>query len=235
MAHAKSRVKDSNQTINIKSTKLMVLTLKQVLEFPDSEWNNILAGKAINLNIVFSGMYSTATNNRAVKNIGDLELHFRASKPAKAIKTHGDWIVAWQIAVKATRFVFPHRTDELEYSDYITPYFASIEPHSHFKVINLDKAIRKKVGSVNNISLNELGNFCYLETCYLQGHGSGEDSAIPKAKSKAPAKAVEEKWRSEELCWLTHRASTCKYRHVCDNCGGSHRKSMCVQGRSGNA
>ena len=121
----------------------MLLSSRRVPEFPDSEWNSVLSGKAINLDVVFSGMYSTATDNRAIENIGDLELHFGASKPAKTIKTHGDWVIAWRIAFKATHFVFPHRAEELEeYSDYITSYFASItDPDFHFKIINLDKAI----------------------------------------------------------------------------------------------
>jgi hypothetical protein len=182
----------------------MLLSSKYVLEFPDSEWNNVLAGKAINLDVIFSGMYSTATDNRAIENIRDLELHFGASKPAKTIKTHGDWVIAWRIVFRATRFVFPHRTEELEeYSDYITSYFASItDPSFHFKVIDLDKAIQKKVGSVNDVSLHEFGKFRYLETRYLQGHGAGESSTIPKAKSKLITESPEDKWRSDEPCCL---------------------------------
>jgi hypothetical protein len=223
-----------NQTIDIKSTKLMVLTSRRVPEFPDSEWNNVLSGKAVNLDTVFSGMFSTVTDNRAVENVGDLELHFGASKPAKAVKSHGDWVIAWRIAFKATRFIFPHRVAELEdYGDYITSYFASVEPESHFKVLNLDKAIRRKVGSVNDVSLNEFGKFRYLETRYLQGHGAGESSALTKGKSKPALDTAEEKWRSEEACRLwnedrcARRASSCKYRHICEVCAGSHRKSVC--------
>jgi hypothetical protein len=52
-----------NQTIDIKSTKLMVLTSRCVPEFPDSEWNNVLSGKAVNLDTAFSGMFSTVTDN----------------------------------------------------------------------------------------------------------------------------------------------------------------------------
>jgi hypothetical protein len=49
--------------LDIKAMKHIVLESKCVPEFPDSEWNNILAGKAVNLDIVFSGMYSTVTDN----------------------------------------------------------------------------------------------------------------------------------------------------------------------------
>jgi hypothetical protein len=83
-----------NHTINLQTSKCMVLSSKCVPEFPDSEWSNVLARKAVNLDAVFSGMYSTVTDNRAIENIGDLELHFGAAKPAKTVETHGDWVIA---------------------------------------------------------------------------------------------------------------------------------------------
>jgi hypothetical protein len=92
-----------NHVLDLKASKRMVLGAKRVPEFPDSEWNNVLAGKAVNIDAVFSGMYSTITDNRAIENIGDLELHFGATKPAKTVGTHGDWVVAWRIILKATR------------------------------------------------------------------------------------------------------------------------------------
>ena len=119
----------------------------------------------VNLDVVFSGMYSTIMDNRAIENIGDLELHFGATKPAKTMETHRDWVIAWRITFKATCFVFPHHATELEdYKDYITSYFASIHPSTHSKVLNLNRAIRKHIGSVNNVSLNEFSKFHYLET-----------------------------------------------------------------------
>jgi len=144
-----------NHLLDLKSSKRMVLGSKRVPEFPDSEWNNILAGKAVNIDIVFSGMYSTVTDNRAIENIGNLELHFGAAKPAKTVETHGDWVIAWRSVFKATKFIFPHCEAELdEYNDYITSYFASIHPSAHLRVLNLNRAIRKQVGSVNNISMS---------------------------------------------------------------------------------
>jgi len=62
--------------------------------------NNILVGKVANLDVVFSGMYSTIMDNRAIENIGDLKLHFGATKPPKTMQTHGDWVIAWRITFK---------------------------------------------------------------------------------------------------------------------------------------
>jgi hypothetical protein len=224
-----------NHLLDIKSTKRMVLGAKRVPEFPDSEWNNVLAGKAVNLDAVFSGMYSTVTDNRAIENIGDLELHFGANKPSKTVETHGDWVIAWRIAFKATRFVFPHREAELEeYNDYITSYFASVHPGSHWKVLNLDKAIRKHIGSVNNISLNDFGKFRYLETRHLHGHGAGESSTHAKERANQKESTnPSASWRKSDPCRLwnegkcKHHVSACKFRHVCERCRGPHCKTSC--------
>ena len=86
-----------NHSLDYKLTKLKILGAKRVPKFPDMEWNNILAGKTVNLNVVFTGMYSTDTDSRTIENLGELELHFGAAKPAKSVKTHGDWVIAWRI------------------------------------------------------------------------------------------------------------------------------------------
>ena len=52
-----------NHALDFKLTKLKVLSTKRVPEFPDMEWNNILAGKSVNLDAVFTGMYSTTTDS----------------------------------------------------------------------------------------------------------------------------------------------------------------------------
>src|ERR1700722_13830976 len=65
-----------NHALDLKLTKLKILRAKRVPEFPDMEWNNILAGKTVNFNVVFTGMYSTDTDSRTIENLGELELHF---------------------------------------------------------------------------------------------------------------------------------------------------------------
>src|SRR6267154_6094008 len=156
-------------------------------------------------------------DSKTIENLEDLELHFRVAKLAKSVETHRDWIIAWRTAVTATKFVFPHRVRELEeYSDYISLYFASVQPAGHSKIFNLDKAIRKCVGSVNDVSLNEFGKFCYLETRYLHGHGAGESSASPKEKVNDKSGA-RNNWRKSEPCCLWNEGKcnkqvlSCKY------------------------
>jgi hypothetical protein len=222
-----------NHVLDLKASKCRVLRAKHVPEFPDSKWNNVLVGKVVNIDVIFSGMYSTVTDNRAIENIRELKLHFGASKPTKTVETHGDWVVTWRIVFKATRFIFPHQETELkEYNNYITSYFASMHPSAHLKVLNLNRAIQKHVSSVNNVSLNEFSKFCYLKTHHLQGHGAGKSSAFSKEKTKQ-RDASDLMWRKSDPCHLwndgkcNHQASTCKFRHICELCWGPHRKGSC--------
>ena len=226
-----------NHALDFKLTKLKVLSAKRVPEFPDMEWNNVLAGKSVNLDAVFTGMYSTATDSRTIENLGDLELHFGADKPAKSVETHGDWVIAWRITVRAIKFIFPHREKELEeYTEYISSYFASLHSGAHWKIFELDKAIRKRAGSVNDVSLNEFSKFRYLETRYLHGHGTGESGTKPKQKASEKS-GTASNWRQTDPCRLWNdgkcekKASSCKYRHICENCRGPHCKADCPRGK----
>ena len=101
-----------------------------------------------------------ATDSRTIENLRELKLHFGANKPAKSVETHRDWVIAWRIAFRTTKFIFPHQEKKLEeYTEYISSYFPSLHSTAHWKVFKLDKAIRKCVGSVNDVSLNEFSKF----------------------------------------------------------------------------
>ena len=131
-----------NYTADLKYAKWSLLSSKFVPDFPDAEWNNILSGKSVNLDSVFSRSLSTATNNRTVETLGEFKLLFGATKPSKTVETHGDWVTAWGPTSRATRFAFPHRERELDaYRDYITGYFAATHPKFHWKILELDKSI----------------------------------------------------------------------------------------------
>ncbi|KAF8235394.1 hypothetical protein L208DRAFT_1257250 [Tricholoma matsutake] len=59
------------------------------------------------------------------------------------VKTHGDWVIAWEALVDATLFIFKHRKLELQlYGRHIQHFFAS-QLHSH--IINYDRAVQIRV------------------------------------------------------------------------------------------
>ena len=63
-------------TIDPKGMKRSLVNSPSCPEFPDSEWTNILAGRAVNLDAVLSGYYSTSNNDEQVESIGDVEIKF---------------------------------------------------------------------------------------------------------------------------------------------------------------
>ena len=214
-----------------KLTKWSLLNDEDVPEFPDSEWTNVLSGKAINLDVVFSGTLSTVTDNKTVETLGEFELLFGAAKPSKTVETHGDWVTAWGAASRAIKFAFPHRADELEaYREYITQYFAALHPKAHPAVFNLDRAIRKYVGSVRNCELHHVGQFRHFETRFLHSCGVGAGGTAP---SNDVVGSKKNDFRINEPCHLWNsnacpqQASSCCYKHLCEVCGGKHRKPEC--------
>ena len=66
----------------------------------------------------------------------------------------GEWTSTWNATVKATKFAFPHRENELrEYGEYIEGHFSAKVPSSHRRIILYDIAIRNEVGGGQNTLL----------------------------------------------------------------------------------
>jgi hypothetical protein len=216
-----------NHTADIKHALWSLLGSRSVLPFPKSEWKNVLVGTAVNLDAVFTGSFSTISDDKTTAALGSFELAFGSSKPSKTVQTHGDWVIAWNATSAATRFVYPHRANELEqYTQYLIQFFGAFPPSCHGKVINLDKAIRKYCGEVRNIELSEFGRFRHLEARYLQSDGLGASTGHAQKEKMEPRRSPEScrQW-NDGICH--RRASECRYRHVCSGCGGRHRKSEC--------
>ena len=96
----------ANYTLNIKLTKAHLLNLGSAPEFLDSEWRSILSGLAVNLNIVFSGRYSTKQDPKITHKIGDFTILTQETMTSKAVKTARDWFITWNQAVATTVFTF---------------------------------------------------------------------------------------------------------------------------------
>jgi hypothetical protein len=63
-------------TINPKATKRSLVNEPDCPEFPDSEWKNVISGRAVNLDAVLSGQLSTTHDDLKVEKFGDLEITF---------------------------------------------------------------------------------------------------------------------------------------------------------------
>ena len=106
---------------------------KPIPQFPQAEWLSLLSGNAVDLDHVFSNIYTVSHSVNDVVELGkNIELLHGSSAPAKTVKTHGDWVIAWDCLVDATLFVFKHRRQELQaYGKHIQRYFASLPSQFH--------------------------------------------------------------------------------------------------------
>ncbi|KAH6876461.1 hypothetical protein BKA70DRAFT_1349141 [Coprinopsis sp. MPI-PUGE-AT-0042] len=104
--------------------------------FPSSEWDNIIRGKAVNLDVVLSSTFHLVAVKENVGRIGDRSISLGTTEPARKVANHGDWTIAWNRASAAVTFAFPHRQKELRaYGEFIQGEFSARVPEAHARVI----------------------------------------------------------------------------------------------------
>ncbi|KAI9063201.1 hypothetical protein FKP32DRAFT_1572511 [Trametes sanguinea] len=202
-------------------------------EFPDSEWSNVLLGRAVDLDHVFAGQYTSAIDDKISEKIGDLELRYKPPVPAKRIRSFGDWVFAWGRATSAIAFAFPHRRAELvSYGEHIIALFGALAEPLHGRVLDYDRAVRKRVGSARRFLLTDFGDFADLKIQYLDSGGAnvfkaestGSSSGGPRVNSRRQKEACRN-WNRGEC---HYKASECRYRHVCSFCSAEgHSRPQC--------
>jgi hypothetical protein len=140
----------NNFSRDIKKAQSSLLNCnKSIPHFPQAEWLNLLSGNSIDLDHVFSNI-CTISHNTTVK----------------TVKTHEDWVIAWNCTVDAT--LFKHRKQELQtYRKHIQCYFASLSPLFHSRVISYDKAVRIKAAQRRDIELSYFSEFADLQLQWI--------------------------------------------------------------------
>ena len=215
--------------VDPKGTKRSLINSPTCPEFPDSEWTNILAGRAVNLDAVLTGYYSTSNNDERIESIGDLDIKFGTVAPTKIVSSAGEWTIAWNRACRATSMAFPHRAGELaDYAEYIIALFAATDILFHDRVILFDKAVRRRVGSRRDLELTHFDKFADLRTAHMDSIGAAvvRRSPIPKVSSTSRKKQEACNRWNEGLCLLD--GSQCRRLHVCNKCSkGGHKASDC--------
>ncbi|EIW51630.1 uncharacterized protein TRAVEDRAFT_137181 [Trametes versicolor FP-101664 SS1] len=209
-------------------------------EFPEAEWANVLTGRAIDLDHVFAGRYTPGSEEKVSERIGELELSYRAPVPAKKISNFGDWVFAWKRASVAVTFAFPHRREELDdYGEYIIGLFGALAPEVHTRVLDFDRAVRKRVGAARRYLLTDINNFADLRLQYIDACGANVYRAQASARDGGPVarrptggrqKDACRRWNSEEGAGCPSRAGECPYRHACSACGArGHKRHECAK------
>ena len=211
-------------------------------EFHESGWMEIVTGKCINLDNVYSIIASSRTIDKHTETLGGIELRYGTSEAvSKRITTQSAWIVAWTRAARALRFAFPHRKAELDaYQEYICCQFGTNEEHCHSRVIRFDKAIRNRVASSRRYELSDFAAFQDIFHAHFNSGGKhfNEEGASSSTAAKEKAALAKRepcnKWNNNEC---TRSASSCRYAHVCSFkqdgrfCGRRHVKEKHVDER----
>ena len=217
-------------TVDPKATKRSLVNEPDCPEFPDSEWKNVIAGRAVNLDAVLSGQLSTTHDDPKVEKFGDIEISFGAVEPTKVVKNGGDWTIAWNRTVRATVFAFPHRMPELtSYGEYIVNLFSVTHPSVHNRVITFDRAVRKRIGSVRNLELWDFEKFADLKIAHMDSIGVSVVSGSSKEDGNRKGKKGKN-WKKDEPCnnWNEGKCNQveeeCRRLHVCNKCRKSGHK-----------
>ena len=169
--------------VDPKGTKRSLINSPTCPEFPDSEWTNILAGHAVNLNVVLIGYYSTSNNDERIESIVDLDIKFGTVAPTKIVSSAGEWTIAWNRACWATSMAFPHRAGELaDYAEYIIALFAATNILFHDWVILFNKAVHHRVSSRHDLELTHFDKFADLRSAHMDSIGAAVVQCSPISK-----------------------------------------------------
>ncbi|KJA21359.1 hypothetical protein HYPSUDRAFT_140788 [Hypholoma sublateritium FD-334 SS-4] len=226
-----------NFSRDLKFAKSSLLNSPSLPQFPDTEWANLLAGKCVNLDHVYTAIYSATPDDRRREKLGSVEIVVGGSgAPAKNVESEAAWTTSWDISnhfVEAALYIFPHRDAELRiYGKFVKQLFTSLAPNRHLRVIAYDKACRIRASQRRDILLSDSSQFVDLQLLWLNDSGGGSAREIARtAKSSNPgSKSRRAVCRRFNAGRCPNDAASCAYAHVCNKCNGNgHVESACTK------
>ena len=192
--------------------------------FPNTEWDALVKGETVDIDTIFSSLHHIHSIDESIGRVGSTEIQFGRPKPTAKIETSGQWTAAFNLIVKATAFLFPHRYEELrEYGDYMEELFSAKSIAVHPKLFKYDEAVRYKVGQGQNILLTDKSQFIRYYEAIVASDGVGIEAAS-EGNQGSQGKGGRPRERSD----ICHRfngpngcsssAEKCKYKHICKRC-----------------
>jgi len=217
-----------------KLAKSSLLNASYLPQFPDGEWSNILSGRFVDLDHVLSGIYAVGPDERRKERLGALEIAVGASAPAKVVRSHSDWTIAWESYLDAAIFVFPNRQTELNaYGKFVRQLFTSFSPEKHLRVIHYDKAARLRASQRRDVLLSDHTQFTDLSLLWLQNGGGSSAPTTGEGRGRrnptaSPSRTRREACRRFNTGACPNSQTTCEYSHVCSKCRATgHTVATC--------
>ena len=186
--------------------------------FPSTEWDHIIRGKPVDLNIVLSSLHHVYPVKENIGHVGLTEISLGRTEPTRKVQTSGEWTSAWNATVEAYLFTFSHRAEELKrYGNYINREFSSKMVSAHRKVILYNTAVRNEVAGGSSILLTDHADFFHIYSAIIlpdkieSKHGQSTVKSTTKTQSD-----ICRRFNSHNGC--PNSASTCWYQHWCSKC-----------------
>jgi len=150
----------NNYALDLKLSKISVLGIPRCPIFPDSQWNDVLLDRYVDFDKILTSYYALESEYKDTQTFGNLDISLNtsgSSKSSKEIRVYGEWTIAYTRYTRAIIFVYPHRVRELDdYQEYMAGQFGAYPDFAdQYKIINLDKAIRIRVGQANDLLLTD--------------------------------------------------------------------------------
>ncbi|CDO76471.1 hypothetical protein BN946_scf184600.g20 [Trametes cinnabarina] len=228
-----------NYTRDLAFAKQSVVCSPACPPIPDAVWTDVLANRYVDLDRIFSAVYTVDGDSKSTVKLGDYELTGLPSKPERRIERHGHWTIAWALYQRAVLYVYPHRERELRtYYDQINGFFAAVSEAEASRIINLDRAIRGEVGRSNTLLLSDFSRFNHLYTMHVVGAGAATQSSSASQASPKRIGSGRRPGPSSEACIRFNEgrctSRSCRFRHVCSSCAArDHVASACSQKTAG--
>ncbi|KAJ8455274.1 hypothetical protein ONZ45_g18991 [Pleurotus djamor] len=219
-----------------KYAKKELLNTIGIPSFPDSQWDAIIRGQMVDLDVVLSSQYAIRPVTEHVERLGDhMEIKNGIFETARKVTTAAEWIGVWYETSRAYVFCFPHREDELrEYGLRIQQLFTAKVASFHPRVITFDKALRARLSRERHLRFTDRDVFEVVKQAVLEPNGVESSTPSPKPSPIRP--------RSSEPCdrfnlgTCPNSSGRCRYNHICKICKKfGHGASRCSQGSSSSA
>jgi hypothetical protein len=125
------------------------------------QWTLLLEGRALDLEKILSGHYSTIINPEQAQPLGkEFEIVLSQPTPMHKVKTYGDWSVTTDLWVDALSFIMPWKESELcGYKRYISSFFVDVHYSLHSRIIDFDRACRLKIEGQKFLRFDSINEF----------------------------------------------------------------------------
>jgi hypothetical protein len=218
-----------NYLRDVKFVKTQIASQPDLPDVPPTIWDDIVRDAFVDFDKIVSSHFSLEGDSREVKQLGDFEvITGGSSKSKRTIATQADWFLSWNKYKRGVIYLYPHRVFELQsYEDYMLGQFTAAPDHL---IINLDKAIRSRVGRANNLKLSSFDKFSNLYTSQVLLAARGTNSN-PKGQSVRTQPRLRDeiclRWNKDGKCDFIG----CRFKHICSICkSNGHTAPNCPRG-----